>query len=307
MSVAPEQDAPRPGPAPDAAFLDAVTFAFGDPVAGLYGHARIGLGADGAGGFAMLFAGTDVAGASMQSGVEVGDESRGSWEGVRAAGLQTRVEQPLSAWALRYEGRDAGFDLRFEARSTPAVLPADSALARAAGLQGYDQLCGVEGTVRAGAAERTVRCLGQRGRIWGAPDLERLELLRTLAAWLGDDRAVMLSAARPVRGRGRARGEDVVAGWIVEDGEPQAVEEPRLSTTYDGELRQQRAGLELWVGEDSELARRGTGIVLCGTTLDFGDLRLATAFFGWRMEDREGVGHYDVLRRIDGGGSRAKR
>jgi hypothetical protein len=279
-----------------------VTFSFGDPAADLYGHARIGLGADGAFGLAMMFAGTDVVAASMQHGLALDAGPPASWEDVRVAAVQTTVEQPLAAWTVRYAGRDGSFDLRFEARSAPAVLPADSGVARAGGIEGYEQLCSVSGTVDAGAGAQRVRCLGQRGRAWGSPDLERIELLRTLSAWLGDDRAVMLTAARPARARGRA--EDAVAGWVVEDGEPRAVAEPRLSTTYDGELRQQRAGLELWMDEESELARRATGLVLCGTTLDFGELRLATAFFDWRMEGREGVGHYDVLRRID---SRRKR
>ena len=35
--------------------------------------------------------------------------------------------------------------------------------------------------------------------------------------------------------------------------------EPRLSTTYDAEGHQRRAGLELWVGEDDPLPRRAGG------------------------------------------------
>ena len=71
---------------------------------------------------------------------------------------------------------------------------------------------------------------------------------------------------------------------------------PRLSTTYDGDGRQRRAGLELWVDEDG-CPRRAAGEVVCGTSLDLGRLRLDCAFFRWRMEGREGVGRYDVLRR----------
>jgi hypothetical protein len=292
VSVVPEQEAPRTPTAPDAAFRDAVSFAFGDPVAKLYGHARIGLGADGASGVAVLFAGTDIVSAVTEGGVAV--EAEG-WEAVRVAGLRTSVEEPLQAWTLSYERDGAGFDLRFEARSAPAVLAADTELARAGGMEGYEQLCSVSGTVVHGGREQRVDCLGQRGHIWGAPDWKRLELARTLSAWLGADRAVMLSAARPARARGH--GEEAVAGWLVDAGEPQPINEPRLSTAYDGTLRQQRAGLELWMEEESEYARRASGEVLCGTTLELGDVRLETAFFGWRMEGREGVGRYDVMRR----------
>lgn len=305
MSVAPEQDAPRTPVATDPAQRDAVTFAFGDPVAALYGHARISLGAGGASGLAMMFAGADPVAASMQSDLPLEVEAPAAWEQVPVAALRAATERPLEAWTLRYDGREGGFDLRFEARCAPAVLGAESALGRAGAIEGYEQLCSVTGTVTVGAAERSVRCLGQRGRLWGAPDPKRIELARTLSAWLGEDSAVMLTAARPSRARGH--GEEAVAGWLVEDGELRAIAEPRLSTTYDAELRQQRAGLELWLDDDSELAHRAAGIVLCGTTLDFGDLRLATAFFGWRMDGREGVGLYDVVRRIAGGSGRRKR
>ncbi|HEV7884740.1 MAG TPA: hypothetical protein VGO81_14305 [Solirubrobacteraceae bacterium] len=301
MSVGPEQDAPRTPAAPDAAFRDAVTFAFGDPVAELYGHARIGLGADGASGVAVLFAGAEIVSAATEGGVAVEGEG---WEPVRVAGLRTSVEEPLQAWTLSYERDGAGFDLRFEARSAPAVLAADSDLARTGGMEGYEQLCSVTGSVRHGGREQQVRCLGQRGHIWGAPDWKRLGLARTLSAWVGADRAVMLSAARPARARGH--GEEAVAAWLVDGGEPHPIKEPRLSTTYDADLRQQRAGLELWMDEESEYARRASGEVLCGTTIDLGDVRLDTAFFGWRMEGREGVGRYDVMRRAGRGSSRRR-
>ena len=81
-----------------------------------------------------------------------------------------------------------------------------------------------------------------------------------------------------------------------EDGEPRAVAvaDPRLSTTYDGEGRQRRAGLELWVDEDDACRAARPARSSCGTSLDLGRLRLDCAFFRWRMEGREGVGRYDV-------------
>jgi hypothetical protein len=302
VSVSPQQDAPRRPAASDPAFRDVVTFAFGDPVAKLYGHARIGLGADGASGVAVVFAGTEIAAASTAGGVAVAEDGTPGWESVRVAGLRTSVEEPLRAWSVSYDGDGAGFELRFEARSEPAVLAADTELARAGGMEGYEQLCSVSGAVVRGRREQRVDCLGQRGHIWGAPDWKRLELARTLSAWIGADRAVMLAAARPARARGH--GEETVAGWLVDSGEPQPISEPRLSTAYDGTLRQQRVGLELWMDEESEYARRASGEVLCGTTLELGDVRLHTAFFGWRMEGREGVGRYDVMRRAGGSGRR---
>jgi hypothetical protein len=299
VTVAPEQDAPRGPAAPDPGFRDAVTFAFGDPVAKLYGHARIGLGADGASGLALLFAGSEVAAAATEGGVALAGDGAlpGSWDAVVVAGLHTVVEEPLATWTIALEREGSGFDLRFEARSAPVVMAADSEVGRAGGMEGYEQLCSVSGTVTIDGRERQVRCLGQRGHIWGTPDWKRIELARTLSAWLGADRAVLLAAARPARARGH--GEEAIAGWLVDCGEPVAIEDPRLSTAYDGALRQRRAGLELWMDEESEFARRAAGRVLCGTTLDLGDVRLNSAFFAWRMEGREGVGRYDVMRRTE--------
>jgi hypothetical protein len=301
VSVAPEQDAPQTAAAPDPGFRDALTFAFGDPVAKLYGHARIGLGADGASGLALLFSGTEIAAAATASGVESAEGAGAgapSWAQVRVAGLRTAVEEPLSAWTLGFEHDGAGFDLRFEARSLPALLDAGGEVARLGGMQGYEQLCAVSGTVTVEGRERRVDCLGQRGHSWGTPDCKRIELARTLSVWLGADRAVMLAAARPARAKGH--GEEAVAAWLVDGDEPVAIGDPRLSTAYDGALRQQRAGLELWVDDESDFARRASGKVLCGTTLELGDAVLNSAFFGWRMEGREGVGRYDVMRRASG-------
>ena len=116
---------------------------------------------------------------------------------------------------------------------------------------------------------------------------------------MGDDLAVSLTAIRPAGKRDHAA--EAVAAAILERGEDGdaralAVVDPRLSTTYDGEGRQRRAGLELWIEEDG-WPRRAAGEIACGTSLDLGRLRLDCAFFRWRMEGREGFGRYDVLRR----------
>jgi len=159
------------------------------------------------------------------------------------------------------------------------------------GLSLDEQVCRVEGT----AGQRRVSCLGQRGHTWGAAEWERMDLARTLCAWWDEEHALVASAIRPATAKHHAEEELVVH---LLDGEPLAVAEPRLSTTYDAEGRQRRAGLELYVtGEDDEYPRRVAGHVACGTSLDLGRLRLDCAFFEWRTEGRAGVGRYDVLRR----------
>ena len=301
MSITPADEAPRT--ADDPAFRDAVTFAFGDPASAIYGLARVGVGADGASAMAIVYAGGEPVAANSASAVALeGGAAAASWENVSAAGVASTVQTPLQAWTVGYDGGRAAFDLRFEAISAPAVLDAGAPAARAGGMEGYEQLCSVTGAVAHGGRTVKVRCLGQRGHLWGAPDHKRVTLTRTLSAWLGADRAVTLTSVRPAKAK--HHDEEVAAAFLFSGGEPVAIAEPRLSTTYDGEQRQRRAGLELWIGEDDEFARRAAGEVLCGTTIELGDLRLDSAFFLWRMEGREGTGRYDVLRRVDGGSKR---
>jgi hypothetical protein len=295
VSVTPEHEAPRA--APDPAFRDAVTFSFGDPASELYGLARVGVGEGGASGLAIVYAGSEPVAANSASGVAVDAED--GWENVSAAGVRSTVETPLESWTVSYEGGRAAFDLRFEAVSAPAALGADAPLASAGGIEGYEQLCVVTGKVSHGGRSKQVRCLGQRGHLWGVPDWKRVTLARTLSAWMGPDRALTLTTVRPAKAR--HHDEELSSGFLFERGEPRAIADPRLSTTYDGELRQRRAGLELWVDEEDPFARRVAGEVLCGTTIELGDLRLDSAFFLWRMEGREGTGRYDVLRRVNGG------
>lgn len=294
MSITPEHEAPRT--APDPAFRDAVTFAFGDPASELYGLARVGVGDDGASGLAIVYAGSEPVAANSASGVAI--DGAETWEDVSAAGVHCTVDTPLETWTVIYEGFRTAYELRFEAISAPAALGADAPLARAGGMRGYEQLCSVTGTLIQGRRTQQLRCLGQRGHQWGAPDWKRVALARTLSAWLGPDRAVTLTTVRPAKAR--HHDEEVSSGFLFERGEPRAIADPRLSTTYDGDLRQRRAGLELWVDEEDPFARRVAGEVLCGTTIELGDVRLDSAFFLWRMEGREGTGRYDVLRRVNG-------
>jgi hypothetical protein len=297
VTVGPEHEAPR-RPEGDG-FSDAVTVAFGDPAVELYGVARLGLAEGGASGLAIVFHGGEPVAVSAEGGVEVAAPAR--WEDVAVAGLDTSVVEPLRRWRLQFAGDGAAFDLDLAATGPLAELDPEHAVAKAGGMAGYEQPVRVSGAATIGGERLAVDGLGQRGHSWGAPDWERIELARTVSAWLGDDLAVSLTAIRPAGKRDHAR--EAVAAAILErgeDGEPRAVDvaDPRLSTTYDGEGRQRSAGLELWIDEDG-YPRRAAGEVACGTSLDLGRLRLECAFFRWRMEGREGFGRYDVLRRVE--------
>jgi hypothetical protein len=275
-----------------------VTFAFGDPGAGLYGLARLGLsGTDGeqtGSALAVLFAGSEPVAVHARGAVPL--DAGAGLEQLALPGLEATVDEPLRRWTVRFgDGGPNGFELSFEASAPPAEMDAAETAAEAGGMEGYEQLCRVHGTVRTGGSEREVSCLGQRGHAWGEPDWERIESTRTLAAWLEDGSGVLLTAVRPA-GAADHEGD---ATWAAVSGPAGnlRVDEPRLSTTYDEAGRQRSAGLELWIGEDDAYPRRASGEVVCGSTLELGQLRLDCAFLRWHMGGRSGIGRYDVLRR----------
>jgi len=284
VTVTPDLEDPRP--AGGEGFSDAVTFSFGDAEADVYAVARLGLsGEHSASGLGLVFSGGEPVAVQADGVVDVTERD---WAAIDAAGLSTTVERPLEAWTLAFASDVATFDLNVEAMSAPGEM-ADG------GMEGYEQLCRFTGAATVAGNRVAIDCLGQRGHSWGAPDWEQMALARTLGAWIGDDLGVSLLAIRPA-GSDR-HDQESIAAYVYDGGEPIPVQEPRLSTGYDAEQRQRRAGLELWIDEESP-ARRAAGEVVCGTSLDLGRLRLDCAFLRWHMEGREGIGRYDILRRV---------
>jgi hypothetical protein len=299
VTVGPEHDAPRPRTGDG--FSDAVTVAFGDERADLYGVARLGLAENGASGLVILFHGGDPVAVRAEGGIEAGEPS--SWDEVSAAGLDTEVVEPLRAWRLSFASDEAAFDLDLRAHGAVAELDPEHPVARVGGMAGFEQACHVTGSATVGDRRLGVDALGQRGHSWGSPDWDRIALARTVAAWLDDELSISLTAIRPAGAKHHE--EERVAATVL-DRDPEtgaeraaAVVDPRLTTTYDGDGRQRAAGLELYLDPEA-FPRRAAGEVVCGTTLDLGRLRLDCAFLRWRMEGRSGVGRYDVLRRADG-------
>jgi hypothetical protein len=264
--------------------------------------ARLGLAGGGASGLVILFHGGEPVVVAAEGAVAL-DGPPSSWDTVSAAGLDTAVVEPLRRWRLQFAGDEASLDLELEALGAIAELPEGHPAARAGGMMGYEQAVRVRGSATVGARRLDVRGLGQRGHSWGAPDWERIRVARTVSAWLGEEVAVSAVAIRPRKGK--AHDDELIAATLLQaDGDGAgpvalAVEDPRLTTTYDGEGRQRHAGLELWVGKDDALPWQLAGEAICGTSLDLGRLRLDCAFFRWRGRGREGIGRYDVMRRAD--------
>ena len=83
-----------------------------------------------------------------------------------------------------------------------------------------------------------------------SPTGSDLELVRTVSAWLGDeDGGIALSSLRPPE---RAGHDEERCGRRSSSATASRspVADPRLSTTYDGDGHQRRAGLELWVDDE---------------------------------------------------------
>jgi len=268
---------------PGAGFTDAVMFSFGDRTSGVYGLARLGISGAQGSALAVLFDGREPVGLLAEGGVTLSEGA--GWDALAVGALDTTTEVPLKSWKVAVAPKDGeGFELSFEAVSPPADF-------EGGGMEGYEQLCRVTGT----AAGRPVDCLGQRGHSWGDPDWTEIDRTRSVAAWLEDGSALALGSVRPAGAADHAA-EDVWATLLNAQG-VLPVDEPRLSTTYDGDGHQRRAGVELWMDDDEGFAHRGSGHVLCGSSLELGSLRLDCSFFAWRLDGREGVGRYDVLRR----------
>jgi hypothetical protein len=282
-------------PSTGKGFADAVTVSWGDAARGWYGMARLGLAGEDAGSaLAVLFRGREPVGALAQGAIEVPADA--AWERLALGPLRTETIAPLERWRIAWEGDAQGFELELEAVSAPAELPPGDPVARLGGMEGYEQLVAVTGRVQSDGEWTAVEGVGQRGHSWGVADWSRLELVRTVSTWLGGDRGgVVLSSLRPAG----ARGHDEEAVWaaLVEQGEPVPIEDPRLSTTYDGDGHQRRAGLELWVSDEDGYPHRAAGEVVCGSSLELGTLRLDMAFMRWHAEGAEGIGRYDVLRK----------
>lgn len=289
MTITAEHEAPRQPT--EAGFADAVTVAFGDPAQRVYGLARLGVSDEGASVLAVLFDGAETVAAHAEGGLP----AAARWDDITEGAVRHAVIEPLRAWTVAFDdGEGNGFDLRLQATSLPAETQAGTESERIGGMVGYEQLCAVEGVVRIGGQDRDVQCAGQRGHGWGAPDWNRIELARTVSAWLGDGSGVLLTGIRPA---GATPDIEATSAFLVREGEAELVETTYLSTTFDAEGRQRRAGIELWT-DPERWPDRASGDLICGSSLDLGRLRYDCAFFGWRMEGRTGVGRYDILRRV---------
>ena len=155
-------------------------------------------------------------------------------------------------WSLRDDGEwrleGDGVELTVTPVSPEAGEPAADAAPAA------PELCRVRGTI----AERDVECPGTRVTATGGSGKSAPATARLVGAWFADGAALGLLALRPRRAR--HQDGDAMTATVFEPGEWIVVDDPRLSTTYDGAGVPTRANLELWISEgETEYPRRAAG------------------------------------------------
>jgi hypothetical protein len=212
--------------------------------------------------------------------VGLGDGSSGALSGAELQGVGERGD-----WHLDGDG--------LQLTASPAE--GDTAVIEATG---FDQLCRVRGRAVLGGIEREIDCIGRRGAHGEGVNLDRYEAVRDLCAWFEPGDGLALVALRPRKSRGQDA--DLIDAAVFDPERTLVIAQPRLSTTYTGDGRPLRAGLELWLGDEDEeqYPRRATGEAAgdgAAGALEGYDVRARP--FRWRSRGRVGVGIYLLARR----------
>ncbi|MEA2157903.1 MAG: hypothetical protein QOD66_283 [Solirubrobacteraceae bacterium] len=219
----------------------------------------------------------------------------GSPAGALGLGALTSGSSTTGA-AVTFDGSAANDDWQLSAdvgalRVLPLTEPVSSER-----LDGFDQLCEVQGTVVDGR-EQQVRAVGIRA-VRGGIDPANLDSLRDACAWFAPDDGLALTALRPSGARGHQ--QDLVAGSVFEPGGVMTVVDPRLSTTYSADGLPARAGLELWIETDDEAGeypRRATGERIgAQIALSADGFDLHAYAMRWHSRGRDGIGAYVLAR-----------
>jgi hypothetical protein len=153
------------------------------------------------------------------------------------------------------------------------------------------RICRVRGTVDG----EQVDCLGTFSITSVAPRWEELQAVRSISALVDEGTGLLALARRPRDAPGH--GDEQIRAGLFIDGELHEVEEARISTVYDGGGRQRSAGLELWLPGE-EYPRRGSGLVIAGSSFELESIQVHAAVFRWRLDGREGIGAYELMVRV---------
>ena len=120
-----------------------------------------------------------------------------------------------------------------------------------------------------------------------------------MSIWFAVDDGLAMTAARRRKAKGHDR--DLTVAAILEAAGGPAVEEPRLSTTYDADGAPARMGLELWLPEENgeqPYPRRAAGEAAGVAASATGDgAELTARPLRCHSRGNDGTGVYLLLRR----------
>jgi hypothetical protein len=145
-------------------------------------------------------------------------------------------------------------------------------------------------TVRVTGQRRVIECQGYLTR-WAADPLHGAGLLRYLAMPAADGR-VLVVLARAKEGEGFAE-EHSSALLLSAEGDTSPYPHAFLSTQYDSEGRQTRAGLELWSSDEEAPPIRAAGTLLGEVAVGDG---VSAAILRTSAEGAVGLGGYLIWR-----------
>ncbi len=292
MSSPASSPTPFPRPA-DAQPGDVLSLAFADERAGVYGCGRLQVDERTAQAHSIVVVFAEARPIAMMAGAaSVQPDSRDAGT-IDGGGLTLRDDG--GEWAARFAGGSdgvGGFTVRCTARHPWLAARSDHGERRV-------QRVDLEGEVQTAAGPLALAASGQltfsRGLLpTGAA------VTRELAIWVGERLAVDVTAVRERSGDGHDA--ESLQAVLIEDDPAclQVIELPRLSTTYDADGRPLRAGLELWLSEESGYARRVAGEALCAATLATDTGRWDCTFLRWHIEGDAGIGPYLLWRAATG-------
>ena len=159
----------------------------------------------------------------------------------------------------------------------------------------FDAVCRVRGGITVEAVEHDVDCLGRLAAHAGTGELDKFESVRDVSAWFDPVHGLSVVALRPRKARGQDA--DVVSAVALEPEGSLAIDDPRLSTTYAGDGRPLRVGLELWLAtgddEEEQFPRRASGeTVGVAATGGIGRFNVLAQFVRWDSRYGSGAGVY---------------
>jgi len=131
-------------------------------------------------------------------------------------------------------------------------------------------------------------------RVTTAPDWERFDTLRLLAARFADGTIAALIGLRPVGARGHDT--DQLAAVLVDRGESvENAHEALLSTETDADGRTRRVGLELWTSDEPP-PRRLAADRAHSTVAGSDGVEREAAVMEARLDGETGTALFEVLR-----------